>query len=217
MNDDIERLGPLLRGNSDFQVMNSREIERFAYVQSPKHVFVACSDSRVSPELITKAGIGEIFGVRTMGGYLGKESIGSIEFAVSGFNIENLVVVGHTKCGAVSIAQRMLNGSIDMDEQRALRGESFCDTVSSIGLNISKNPENLSNLNSAVMDNARAQAMVLINNPVVANAMTKGMRLYVMMYNIERGSLELAERWHSQDKERETIAAAKHQRSKSTG
>ncbi|MCL5440468.1 MAG: carbonic anhydrase [Candidatus Marsarchaeota archaeon] len=214
MIDDIERLSPLLRGNSDFQVMHSREIERFAYSQSPKHVFVACSDSRVSPELITKSGIGEIFDVRMIGGHLGRESLASVEFAVSGFNIENLVVLGHSKCSAVSAAQKMLNGSIRMDEQRDSRGPAFCDLVSSIASNISKNPENLSNLDTAVMDNARAQAMTLINNQAVVNAMSKGMRLYVMVYNLERGSLELSERWHSAADRREAPAA---KRSKSIG
>lgn len=65
---------------------------------------VSCSDSRVPPELIFDAGLGQIFTVRIAGNVLTSESIASIEYAIEHLGARTIVVMGHESCGAVKAA-----------------------------------------------------------------------------------------------------------------
>ncbi|MFA6214457.1 MAG: carbonic anhydrase [Candidatus Micrarchaeia archaeon] len=72
--------------------------------QSPYAIVLYCSDSRVPAEYIFDAGIGEIFGIRDAGNIVDAITLGSIEYAAEHLNVPLLVVLGHTKCGAVTAA-----------------------------------------------------------------------------------------------------------------
>jgi len=72
--------------------------------QHPYAVVVCCSDSRVTPEYIFDAGLGEIFVIRTAGNVLDPIAMGSIEYAAAHCGSPLLVVMGHEKCGAVTAA-----------------------------------------------------------------------------------------------------------------
>ena len=72
--------------------------------QSPYAIIVACSDSRVIPEAIFSAGIGELFVVRVAGNVIGDHQLGSIEYAAEHLGCCLVVVLGHTRCGAVGAA-----------------------------------------------------------------------------------------------------------------
>lgn len=72
--------------------------------QRPYAVVVTCSDSRVIPESIFSAGIGELFVVRSAGNTIGEHELGSVEYAVSHLGCPLTVVMGHTHCGAVDAA-----------------------------------------------------------------------------------------------------------------
>jgi carbonic anhydrase len=69
--------------------------------QRPFAAVLACSDSRVPVELIFDCGIGDLFVVRVAGNVLGNSELGSIEYAVDHLEVPVLLVLGHTKCGAV--------------------------------------------------------------------------------------------------------------------
>mmetsp|Transcript_6051 Transcript_6051/g.17100 ORF Transcript_6051/g.17100 Transcript_6051/m.17100 type:complete len:257 (-) Transcript_6051:103-873(-) len=69
--------------------------------QHPFAVIVTCADSRVPPELIFGAGLGEIFVVRVAGNIADYATIASVEFAVSQLAAKLVVVMGHQNCGAV--------------------------------------------------------------------------------------------------------------------
>jgi carbonic anhydrase len=70
--------------------------------QTPFAIIVCCSDSRVGPEVVFDQGLGDIFVVRTAGNVVDEVGLGSIEYAVEHFGTPLIVVVGHSKCGAVS-------------------------------------------------------------------------------------------------------------------
>jgi carbonic anhydrase len=75
--------------------------------QTPIAVVVACADSRVSPELIFDAGVGDIFVLRVAGNVVdgaGAAMKGSIEYAIAELNVPLVVVLGHSNCGAVKAA-----------------------------------------------------------------------------------------------------------------
>ena len=72
--------------------------------QHPRAIVIACSDSRVIPEAIFNAGIGELFTIRVAGNVLDRHQLGSIEYAAAHLHCPLILVLGHTGCGAVSAA-----------------------------------------------------------------------------------------------------------------
>ncbi len=73
--------------------------------QHPYAIVITCSDSRVIPDAIFSAGIGELFVIRVAGNVLDNHQLGSIEYAFSHLDANVIVMLGHTKCGAISAAQ----------------------------------------------------------------------------------------------------------------
>lgn len=72
--------------------------------QSPYAVIVTCSDSRVIPESIFMAGIGELFVIRVAGNVMDNHQLGSVEYAAGHLGCKLVVVLGHEHCGAVGAA-----------------------------------------------------------------------------------------------------------------
>lgn len=72
--------------------------------QSPYAVVVTCSDSRVIPESIFSAGIGELFVIRVAGNVMDRHQLGSVEYAADHLGTNLVVVLGHSHCGAVGAA-----------------------------------------------------------------------------------------------------------------
>jgi carbonic anhydrase len=70
--------------------------------QKPVVTILTCADSRVPPEIIFDAGIGDLFIIRVAGNVADKAEIGSIEYGVGHLGTKLVVVMGHTKCGAVT-------------------------------------------------------------------------------------------------------------------
>jgi carbonic anhydrase len=72
--------------------------------QNPFAIVLSCSDSRVPSEIVFDQGLGDLFVIRVAGNIVAPSIIGSIEFAASTFGTQLVVVMGHSKCGAVSAA-----------------------------------------------------------------------------------------------------------------
>jgi carbonic anhydrase len=70
--------------------------------QKPFATILSCSDSRVPLEIIFDAGIGDIFVIRNAGNVVEKVALGSIEYSIEHLGSKLIVVLGHTKCGAVT-------------------------------------------------------------------------------------------------------------------
>lgn len=72
--------------------------------QTPYAIVITCSDSRVIPESIFTAGIGELFTIRVAGNVMDHHQLGSVEYAADHLGTNLVVVLGHTHCGAVGAA-----------------------------------------------------------------------------------------------------------------
>ena len=72
--------------------------------QFPYAIVITCSDSRVIPESIFSAGIGELFVIRVAGNVIDNHQLGSIEYAADHLGSRLIVVMGHDHCGAVGAA-----------------------------------------------------------------------------------------------------------------
>ncbi len=106
----VEALARLKAGNERFvqgkcEYPNSDAARRqnvFAEGQHPFCAVVSCSDSRVPVELIFDQGIGDVFVVRVAGNVCNGDEIASVEYAVEHLGVPLCVVLGHTRCGAVT-------------------------------------------------------------------------------------------------------------------
>ncbi len=87
--------------------------------QHPRAIVLCCSDSRVIPEQIFSAGIGELFVIRVAGNVLDDHQLGSVEYAADHLGCWYILVLGHTGCGAVAAA---LEGS----------GEGFIRSITDV-------------------------------------------------------------------------------------
>ena len=94
--------------------------ERFAELesgQSPETLFITCSDSRIDPNLVTQTQPGELFVIRNAGNIVPKPGTGelsveaTIEYAVQVLKVKEIVVCGHSHCGAVTGLMNL--GSLD--------------------------------------------------------------------------------------------------------
>lgn len=110
-----EALARLKAGNEAFvedkplETDMSRERRlALAQGQQPFATLVGCSDSRVGPEQLFGAGLGELFIVRTAGNNVDTAGMGSIEYSVMALNVPLIVVLGHEKCGAVAAATEVV-------------------------------------------------------------------------------------------------------------
>jgi carbonic anhydrase len=69
--------------------------------QAPFAVILGCSDSRVPVEIVFDQGLGDLFVIRVAGNVIAPSQVGSVEFAADRFGTRLVVVMGHSKCGAV--------------------------------------------------------------------------------------------------------------------
>ena len=92
-----------LTGEADMNVSSDLR-EELTNGQKPHTVVITCSDSRVPPELIFNADLGELFTIRTAGNVVGDYEVGSVEYAVDHLGSQLVLVMGHSSCGAVGAA-----------------------------------------------------------------------------------------------------------------
>ena len=102
----------LLNGNEKFvngkyeaQNITIETLRQLANHQNPHACILSCSDSRVVPELIFEAGIGELFVVRVAGITVGPNVRESIEYAVKKLHVPLLILLGHDNCGVMEYAK----------------------------------------------------------------------------------------------------------------
>ncbi|MBA4017552.1 MAG: sulfate transporter [Pirellula sp.] len=81
-----------------------RQVRSTSDGQHPLAVILSCIDSRAPAELIFDLGLGDIFGIRVAGNILSREVLGSMEYACAIAGAKLILVMGHTRCGAVSAA-----------------------------------------------------------------------------------------------------------------
>ena len=70
--------------------------------QEPFAIVLGCSDSRVPAEIVFDQGLGDLFVIRVAGNIVAPSQVGSVEFAAARFGTRLVVVLGHTRCGAIA-------------------------------------------------------------------------------------------------------------------
>ena len=93
-----------ISGTSKHPNQSGARREEVAKGQKPFAIILACSDSRVSPEVIFDQGLGDVFVIRVAGNVIDNAGLGSMEYAVEHLGASLIVVLGHERCGAVAAA-----------------------------------------------------------------------------------------------------------------
>ncbi len=189
-----DALRRLLQGNAHFVADRSFSDEStqrriaVATAQAPFATIFGCVDSRVSPELIFDQGIGDLFVIRTAGQVLDRAVLGSLEFGVAELGIRLLMVLGHTRCGAVKAAMDVLEQHGAAPAEIEYLVEALAPAVEQ-GRRLGSDP-----WHQAVL----AQISLVVNQlrqvPLLADAVAKGtLKIVGACYDLETGWVLITE------------------------
>jgi carbonic anhydrase len=164
MSKALDALERLKDGNRRFLTELRREgatesrRRELASGQEPFAIILGCSDSRVPAELVFDQGLGDLFVIRVAGNIVAPSQVGSVEFAAARFGTRLVVVLGHSKCGAIQATLEEL-GRRSEEQSRNLRSivDRIRPSVSALlSTDLRRDPERL--MQAAVRANIRFSA-----------------------------------------------------------
>ena len=179
------------------EVYPNREalFQELSLAQAPTALFIGCSDSRVVPEMLTQQGPGELFVVRNAGNIVPPYSstpggvTASIEYAIAVLGIPDIVVCGHSGCGAMTAIQ---NGAERLESLPAVGrwlhyADAARDAVAAEYVGVSEKEY----LDALVHENVLVQLDNLLTHPTVTKALeAKQLRVHGWVYDMSGGTVE---------------------------
>lgn len=160
--------------------------------QTPFAVILGCSDSRVPTELVFDQGLGDLFVIRVAGNVIAPSLVASVEFAAERFGTRLVVVLGHSRCGAVLATYEQLTAPV---ASRSANLRSIVDRVrpsmeSLLATSLKDDPDAL--VREAVRANIRASASHLRHGSYVIEELTMSDGLVVVgaEYSLETGQVD---------------------------
>ncbi|BDM77465.1 carbonic anhydrase [Acaryochloris marina] len=188
----------LVRGLQEFKqsyvAQNQELLEELSHGQKPRVLFISCSDSRVDPNLITQTDVGELFVIRNAGNIVppygaanGGEG-GTIEYAIAALEIDQVVICGHSHCGAMKGLMKLNKLQADMplvydwlqhaETTRRLVAENYPESQGEERVEI------------LVAENVLVQIDNLKTYPIVRSRLLQGkLQIYGWIYHIETGEV----------------------------
>jgi carbonic anhydrase len=189
-----EALDRLMQGNAryaagasickDYTVGRAeREVAQYPIVS-----VLSCSDSRVSPELLFDQGPGEVFVVRVAGNFVNPDGLASFEYAVKILGVPLLMVLGHTNCGAVAAAVKVVQEHAELPGHLPELVESIEPAVIAAH---GKHPSDL--VAATIEENVRLNVKRLIDDtPILSEALAaKKIAISGGVYDIATGKVRL--------------------------
>lgn len=199
----LEALQRLQEGNFRFVAdMPSRDSpagpvrrSELASGQEPFAIILGCSDSRVPAEIVFDQGLGDLFVIRVAGNIVAPSQIGSVEFAADRFGTRLVVVLGHSRCGAILATIEELGRPME-NQSRNLR--SIVDLIKPcvkplLETDLRHDPEAL--VQRAVRENVRASVRLLRSGSEILEQLvqTDGLLIVGAEYSLETGFVEFFE------------------------
>ncbi len=191
MNPALERL---MQGNQRFVDGKGGAYAGFradlANGQNPFAVIVGCSDSRVPAEIVFDAGLGDLFVVRVAGNIVAPSQIGSVEFAVAQFGIPLVMVMGHSRCGAVTATLHTLAGDAANSKNIASITDRIAPSIAEVA---AAEHDETKRLAACVAANVRASVNQLAHGSRLIEelALAKQVEVVGAVYAIETGVVSL--------------------------
>lgn len=190
----LERLidgnGRFIRGESRFAHLTRERLAELARGQQPFATILGCSDSRVAPERIFDAELGELFVVRVAGNLLSPEVASSLQYAAAHLQTPLFVVLGHEGCGAVGAALETRNHGVNHCSRIQLLVDSILPALADVDAALPP----AQRLKAAVECNVRWTMRLIRQTPEARARLTEGwMRLVGAIYEIDTGLVRLLE------------------------
>ncbi|MEV6316305.1 carbonic anhydrase [Streptomyces sp. NPDC051776] len=172
-----------------FASREGAELSHLEAGQSPDTLFLSCSDSRVVPALITGARPGELFELRTAGGVVPRYSAvhatgeaATIEYAVEVLGVSDIVICGHSGCGAVTA---LVTGA-DLGAVPAVRG--WLEREPTVSSAPRGSGATVPDIARAVQEHILIQLGTLRTYPCVSARLADGrLRLHAWFYEVHTG------------------------------
>lgn len=189
-------LTKLVDGNARFVAMTETEpnlsTTRLMAVSRGQQPFVGvlgCVDSRVPPELVFDRGLGDIFDARIAGAIPDDAAIGSLEFGVEEFGVPLLVVLGHTRCGAVTATVKAV-GSGDSALPGRI-GAVVTPIIPAVRAVEARGKTGTELVNDAAREVVRTSVRNLTASPVLKDRLATGkLRIVGAFYDLDSGKVE---------------------------
>ena len=189
-----EIIDGVLRFQREVHPQRQAHFQELALGQSPLAMFIGCADSRIVPEVLTQQGPGSLFVVRNAGNIVPPHSpmpggvTASIEYAVAVLGIPDIVICGHSGCGAMTA---ILRAGEQLEQLPAVaRWLHYADAARDAVVAKHGGASEQEKLEALVRENVLAQLAHLATHPSVAKALgAKRLRLHGWVYDIGPGSV----------------------------
>jgi carbonic anhydrase len=190
----------LLEGYQKFQIeVFPKRAELFKSLESgqkPSTLFLTCSDSRIVPDMILQSDPGELFISRNAGnivppyGEVNGGVTATIEYAVLALGVQNIVVCGHSDCGAMkAVLSGKQHAQMPTVDKWLRHSASAMQMVPPVGDNSITTPKD--RLRTLTRANVLTQLQHLQTHPSVAYATSRGqLQLFGWVYEIHTGSID---------------------------
>lgn len=180
----------LMAGNQRFIVgkTNTRDLvslrQSLAKGQHPKAIVLSCSDSRVPPEILFDQSLGDLFVVRSAGNIADAIGLGSMEYAFEHLGSTVLVVLGHSKCGAVAAA---MSG----EKMPTSNLQALVDQIAPAVAKVKNSAKGDALVESEVQENVHLSTRdVLAHSEILRHAQEEGkLTVYEAEYELDTGKV----------------------------
>jgi carbonic anhydrase len=160
--------------------------------QEPFAIILGCSDSRVPAEIVFDQGLGDLFVIRVAGNIVAPSQVGSIEFAAARFGTQLVVVLGHSRCGAITATLDELRTPTERQSRnlRAIVDRVRPSVEGLLATELRHDPEAL--VRQAVRANIRASTDHLRHGSELLEQLIQNGRLLVVgaEYSLETGLVD---------------------------
>src|SRR5262245_7573261 len=175
-----------LRGKGRGAGLTRETLADLARGQRPYATILGCSDSRVPPEVVFDAGLGELFVIRVAGNVFSPEIAGSLQYAGSHLHTPLFVVLGHERCGAVQAA---LDTRYE-DARHRSRIQILVDSILPAIPDFATDVEPATRLAQAVESNVRWTVRQILATPEGQARLAEGrVKIVGAIYEIETGRI----------------------------
>ena len=184
----IEGNQRFLRGEARSSAFRRETLVDLAKAQTPYATLLGCSDSRVPPEWIFDAGVGELFVIRVAGNVLSPEIAGTLQYAGTHLETPLFVVLGHEGCGAITAALATKHEGEQFRSRVQLLLESILPGLPDFDPTLS--PEEQTS--RAVESNVRWTVRQILDSPEgEARMAERRMKIIGAVYEIETGRVRI--------------------------
>ncbi len=156
--------------------------------QKPFVGVLGCVDSRVPPELVFDRGLGDVFDARIAGAIADDAAIGSLEFGVDEFDVPLVVVLGHSRCGAVTATVKALKSESALPGRIGAVVDPIVPAVKAVE---AQGVTGDAVVNAAAREVIRRGTAALQASPVLKERITSGtLRIVGAFYDLDTGKVE---------------------------